>query len=68
MGDLVATMTDADDLGEAAAGKTAMLTEEGWEETDYHEPDDDWRLLLDGSYLSPDRAMRTWLLVGPGAA
>ena len=57
-----------DDLDEAAAGKTALHSAEGWEETDYVEPGDDWRLLTDGSYLSPDGEMRTWLLVGPGAA
>jgi hypothetical protein len=68
MDEYAATMAAEDDVDEAAAGKTAVLTAEGWEETDYTEPGDDWRLLLDGSYLSPDGAMRTWLLVGPGAA
>lgn len=68
MDEFAATRMGEDDVDEAAAGKTAVLTAEGWEETDYTEPGDDWRLLLDGSYLSPDGAIRTWLLVGPGAA
>jgi hypothetical protein len=68
MDESAATSVGEDDVDEAAAGKTAVLTAEGWEETGYLEPGDDWRLLLDGSYLSPDGAIRTWLLVGPGAA
>lgn len=68
MNETTATMAGQDELDEAAAGKTAVLTVDGWEETEYVEPGRDWRLLLDGSYLSPDREMRTWLLVGPGAA
>jgi hypothetical protein len=68
MDESIATIAAEDDGDEATAGKTAALTTEGWEERAYVEPGDDWRLLLDGSYLSPDGAMRTWLLVGPGAA
>jgi hypothetical protein len=61
--------TQAEEESDApAAGSTLVLTADGWEETDYVEPGDDWRLLLDGSYLSPDQTMRTWPLVGPGAA
>jgi hypothetical protein len=64
MNELAASRADegADALPE---GSTLVLTAEGWERTDYIEPGDDWRLVLDGSYVSPDGTMRTWLLVGP---
>lgn len=41
-------------------GTTLILTETGWETTDYLEPDEDWGLQPDGSYLSPDGFTRTW--------
>ena len=45
-------------------GSTVKLTDEGWEDTSFVEPDDDWTLLADGSYLSRDGAWRTWPLAG----
>lgn len=44
---------------------TVVLTAEGWEDTNYVEPGDDWRLLADGSYLSPDGTLRSWPLAAP---
>jgi hypothetical protein len=44
----------------AEAGTTAVLTEEGWQVTDYEEPGRDWRLLGDGSWESPDRLTRSF--------
>lgn len=46
-------------------GSTCVLTEDGWEMADYVDPADDWSLLSDGSYLSPDGTVRTWPLAGP---
>jgi hypothetical protein len=46
-------------------GVTRVLTEEGWEESLYLEPAEDWRLLDDGSWSSPDGQVRSWPLVGP---
>ncbi|HEX9634985.1 MAG TPA: hypothetical protein VGB34_05805 [Candidatus Limnocylindria bacterium] len=54
-----------DELTSQAPGTTVVLSAEGWEEADYAEPGDDWRLLGDGSYLSPDGTIRSWPLVGP---
>jgi hypothetical protein len=44
------------------------LTEEGWEEALYVDPSDDWSLLADGSWSSPDGRTRSWPLVGPEPA
>jgi hypothetical protein len=44
---------------------TVVLTADGWEDADYVEPGDDWRLLADGSYLSLDGTLRSWPLAGP---
>jgi hypothetical protein len=41
-------------------GTTAVLTEEGWQVTDYEEPGQDWRLLQDGSWESPDGLTRSF--------
>ncbi len=46
-------------------GSTVALGPEGWESADYIDPDDDWNLLPDGSFLSPDGMLRTWPLAGP---
>jgi hypothetical protein len=46
-------------------GVTRVLTEEGWEESIYVDPGDDWRLLEDGSWASPDGRIRSWPLAGP---
>lgn len=45
-------------------GSTCVLTEDGWEVSDYVDPGNDWSPLADGSYLSPDGAVRTWPLAG----
>jgi hypothetical protein len=47
-------------LDEEDGGATLVLTEAGWETTDYLDPGDDWGRLPDGSYLSPDGLIRTW--------
>ena len=57
-----------DDLDEAVGldpGVTRVLTAEGWEESEYVDPGDDWRLLDDGSWSSPDGHVRSWPLAGP---
>ncbi len=57
MTDLTASleMPDEPDLG-----ASFVLTPDGWEPGEYMEPGDDWRLLEDGSYESPDGLTRTW--------
>lgn len=60
----------AEDVGDdqvvaGAPGATVALTTEGWEDADYVEPGDDWHLLADGSYLSPDGTLRSWPLAAP---
>jgi len=45
-------------------GVTRVLTQDGWEETIYVDPDDDWRPRGDGSWESPDRHTRSWPLAG----
>lgn len=54
-----------EDLDLQEAGSTFALGGEGWESSDYIDPDDDWSLLADGSYLSPDGTLRTWPAAGP---
>jgi hypothetical protein len=56
---------DVDLEEEQEAGTTRMLTSDGWEDCLYTEPDDTWRLLEDGSWVSPDGLTRTWPLMGP---
>jgi hypothetical protein len=46
-------------------GVTRVLTDEGWEEATYVDPGNDWRLLDDGSWASPDGRTRSWPVVGP---
>jgi hypothetical protein len=46
-------------------GSTVALGPEGWEAADYMDPDDDWNLMPDGSYVSRDGMFRTWPLAGP---
>lgn len=53
-----------DEIEAQEPGSTYVLSEEGWEVSDYVDPADDWSLLADGSLLSPDGAIRTWPLVG----
>ena len=54
-----------DELDAQEAGSTFALGGEGWESADYIDPADDWTLLPDGSYLSPDGTVRTWPPAGP---
>jgi hypothetical protein len=58
-----AEMLEFEDAGEP--GTTAVLTEEGWQATDYEEPGTDWRLLPDGSWESPDGLTRSFPLDAP---
>jgi hypothetical protein len=46
-------------------GSTRVLSESGWEEVDYVDPAEDWHLLGDGSWESPDGQTRSWPLTGP---
>ena len=46
-------------------GSTAVLTDEGWQATDYESPGDDWRLLGDGSWESPDGLTRSFPVDAP---
>ena len=48
------------DITEQDPGSTMILTESGWEAADYIDPGDDWGLMPDGSYLSPDGVIRTF--------
>lgn len=49
------------DIDDQDAGTTLILTETGWETTEYYmDPGDDWGLMPDGSYLSPDGLIRTF--------
>lgn len=57
-----------DELEAQDAGSTFVLGMEGWEASDFVDPEDDWSLLSDGSYLSPDGTVRSWPLVGPEPA
>lgn len=54
-----------EELSDQAPGTSVFLTGEGWEEADYVEPGDDWQLLSDGSFQSPDGNIRSWPLLGP---
>ena len=49
-----------DDLSVQAPGTSVILIGEGWEGADYVEPGDDWHVLVDGSYVSPDGTVRSW--------
>jgi hypothetical protein len=49
----------------ASLDRSTILTDAGWEEAEYIEPERDWRLMDDGSYLSPDGRIRSWPLAGP---
>jgi hypothetical protein len=44
----------------AEPGTTAVLTEEGWQVTDYEAPGEGWTLLADGSWESPDGQTRSF--------
>lgn len=56
---------DEPDPIDVEPGVTRVLTDEGWEESVYIDPDEDWRLLDDGSWSSPDGRTRSWPLAGP---
>lgn len=68
-GDPMGTWMGTEDVGdEQVAGTlstTVVLTAEGWEDTEYVEPGHDWRVLADGSFLSPDGTLRSWPLAAP---
>jgi hypothetical protein len=56
-------MLEFEEAGEP--GTTATLTNEGWQAVTYEEPADDWRLLADGSWESPDGLTRSYPLDAP---
>lgn len=62
---MAVTERAVDDIETQDAGSTFTLGGEGWEAADYLDPADDWSLLSDGSYLSPDGTIRTWPAAGP---
>ena len=49
-------------------GVTRVLTDQGWEDADYLDPEDDWLLLDDGSWSSPDGRCRSWPAFAPEPA
>ncbi len=52
----------AEDESEAeAAGVTFVLTEQGWEASEFVDPGSDWCVQDDGSCLAADGRVRTWL-------
>jgi len=59
---------DEHDPMDLEPGVTRVLTHEGWEDSQYVDPGDDWRLLDDGSWSSPDGRTRSWPLAGPEPA
>lgn len=61
--DNLTEMLQLEDGGEP--GTTATLTTEGWQATDFEDPGDDWRLLPDGTWESPDGLTRTFPLDAP---
>jgi hypothetical protein len=65
MDDPLVAVDPADEIELQDAGSTFSLGLEGWEASDYTDPEDDWKLLSDGSYLSPDGLTRTWPIAGP---
>jgi hypothetical protein len=52
--------------GADAPGTTMLLGDQGWEACEFVEPESDWSRLDDGSYVSPNGRLRTWLLTGSG--
>ncbi|NJD28598.1 MAG: hypothetical protein FIA92_09910 [Chloroflexi bacterium] len=56
---------DVQDSIELERGVTRVLTDEGWEDAFYVDPADDWILLDDGSWSSPDGRTRSWPAFGP---
>ena len=46
-------------------GTSRVLTAEGWEVVPFVDPEDDWGLQQDGSWLAPDGLTRSWPLGGP---
>jgi hypothetical protein len=66
MEELIIRDERAEDEAEIEAlGRTMVLTEQGWETSEYVDPESDWSVLEDGSYGSPDGTIRTWPLSGP---
>ena len=63
-GVMVAELAE-EEIDVGGAGSTFALGLDGWEASDYADPDDDWSVLPDGSYLSPDGLTRTWPPAGP---
>jgi hypothetical protein len=62
---LAADDRDFDHDEDLAYGSTVVLTAEGWETAEYIDPGPDWRLLEDGSFLSPDGRTQSRPLVNP---
>lgn len=68
MHELIIRDERAEDEAEIEAlGRTMVLTEQGWEASEYVDPESDWGVLEDGSYSSPDGTIRTWPLAGSEA-
>jgi hypothetical protein len=56
-----------DEAESESLGRTMVLTEQGWEASEYVDPESDWIESEDGSYRSPDGTIRTWPLAGTEA-
>ena len=54
-----------EDATELEHGVTRVLTDEGWDDASYVDPADDWVLVDDGSWSSPDGRIRSWPAFGP---
>lgn len=65
MNELIIGDERAEDGIDEAPGATMVLTEQGWESSEYVQPEIDWSILDDGSYCSPDGRTRTWPQAGP---
>jgi hypothetical protein len=63
---LIQVETSGEEPELEAPGTTMVLGDQGWEACDFVEPENDWSRLDNGSYVSPNGRLRTWLLTGSG--
>ena len=55
----------AEEMEAAEEGSTFVIGPDGWEAVDYVDPEPNWSLQADGSFVSPDGSTRSWPLAGP---
>lgn len=58
-------LNELHDASDQERGVTRVLSYEGWEDVAYVDPEDDWLLLDDGSWSSPDGRVRSWPAFAP---